>query len=275
VKGKSLKLLVRAEWDRILAYGLITAGAALVVVAWAGVSGTPFVADQLAYLASGGVGGLFLLTLGLALLMSADHHDEWRKLDAIEAALRDPGPVPTEMPRSGTPVVDRLPVAARRNGPAVRVGAAAEGRARGLSVLAIGAVVSAVMVAVGWAHSSGTGRQGTAAEGLTLSLTGLLVAVAAVAAFLMPSRGRLTARRAHLLRPFVLADALAGQAASVSRRPVPVDASGDVVLVAAGLSRYHRPGCPAVSGLAATRTPIGSIEPTLRPCDLCHLGEQR
>ena len=106
MKRTSLPTLIRAEWDRILASVLIAAGAVLVLVAWAGVSGTPFVADQLAYIASGGIGGLFLLALGLALLMSADHHDEWRKLDAIEAALRE------TRPDAG------LPPAARRSTPA-------------------------------------------------------------------------------------------------------------------------------------------------------------
>jgi hypothetical protein len=268
-----LKLLLRAEWDRLVAYLLIAVGATLVVVAWIGVSSTPFVADQLSYVASGGIGGLFLLALGLALMMSADHHDEWRKLDAIEDALRDPGPVRLDAPASGPVPADRPLVAAGRTGSTGRAAQAAEGRARGLSVLAVGAVVSAVIMAVGWAHSSGSGRQGAAAEGLTLSLTGLLVALAAVAAFLMPSRSRLTGRRAHLLRRFVLADALAGRVAP--GQAASIDPSGSVVLVAPGLSRYHRPGCPAVRGLATTGTTLGSVDAGLRPCDLCELGAQR
>src|SRR5205807_1909788 len=89
----------------VLLAGWVRLRAAEVVVAWAGASGTPFVADQLSYVASGGVGGLFLLALGLALLMSADHHDEWRKLDAIERALTEPGPelqpAPPARPESG------------------------------------------------------------------------------------------------------------------------------------------------------------------------------
>jgi hypothetical protein len=276
IKTTSWKLFVRAEWDRILAYLLIAAGAVLVLVAWIGVSGTAFVANQLAYIASGGIGGLYLLALGLALLMSADHHDEWRTLDAIEGALRDPGPLRLEEAPPGAPVVDVAPAAPAHRGRRSRVpvgSSAAEGRGRGLSVLSIGVVVSAVIVIVGWAHSSGTGRQGTAAEGLTLSLTGLLLGLAAVAAFLLPSRSRLTVRRAHLLRRFVLADALAG---SVPAQPATTAGPADgIVLVAAGLSRYHRPGCPAVNGLAATRTALGAVDPTLSPCDLCHRGEQR
>lgn len=250
MKHTSLPLLVRAEWDRILATVLIAAGAVLVIVAWAGVSGTPFVADQLAYIASGGIGGLFLLALGLALLMSADHHDEWRKLDAIEAALRDTRPV-AEAPQSPSLPADASPIA--------------EGRKRGLSVLSLGGAVSAVIMIVGWVHSSGSGRRGVAAEGLTMSVAGLLVAVAAIAAFLTPSRSRLSARRALLLRQFALAD---GPVAATN------GSSGDVVVVARGLTRYHRPGCPAVKGLATEPVSRSAGSRELEPCDLCVWGDQ-
>ena len=251
MKRTSLPTLIRAEWDRILASVLIAAGAVLVIVAWAGVSGTPFVADQLAYIASGGIGGLFLLALGLALLMSADHHDEWRKLDAIEAALRETRP-DVELPPVAPEPADASKVA--------------EGRSRGLSVLSLGGAVSAVIILVGWAHSSGSGRRGVAAEGLTMSVAGLLVAVVAVAAFLMPSRSRLTVRRALLLRHFVVAD---GPVAATN------GSSGDVVFVASGLTRFHRPGCPAVKGLAAQPVSRSAVGRELEPCDLCAWGEQR
>jgi hypothetical protein len=250
VKRTALPLLVRAEWDRIVAAGLIAAGALLVIVAWAGVSGTPFVADQLAYIASGGIGGLFLLSLGLALLMSADHHDEWRKLDAIEAALRETAPVSDGPPPAPVPP---------------EVNRVAEGRTRGLSVLSLGGAVSAVIIIVGWVHASGSGRRGVAAEGLTMSVAGLLVAVASVAAFLMPSRTRLATRRALLLRQFAVADG-PGVATNGS--------SVDVVLVASGLTRYHRPGCPAVKGLAAESVSRAAVSQELQPCELCAWGDQ-
>jgi hypothetical protein len=41
------------------------------------------------YIISGGVGGLFFLAVGGTLWLSADLRDEWRKLDAIDAAIRD------------------------------------------------------------------------------------------------------------------------------------------------------------------------------------------
>jgi len=79
---------LRAEWDRVLGFSLIALGAVLLVIGYLGVSDSPYVAEQLSYIASGGLGGLFLLGAGATLLILADLHDEWRKLDKVEAAIR-------------------------------------------------------------------------------------------------------------------------------------------------------------------------------------------
>jgi hypothetical protein len=52
------------------------------------VSREPLTAQQIPYLISGGVGGLFFLGLGAMLWLSADLRDEWRRLDAIERNTR-------------------------------------------------------------------------------------------------------------------------------------------------------------------------------------------
>ncbi|MBA4863789.1 hypothetical protein H1V43_20915 [Streptomyces sp. PSKA54] len=79
---------VRSQWDRLTAAGTGAAGGVVLIVGWHGVSGTPYPAEQLPYLASAGLGGLFLLGISTALWLSADLRDEWRKLDRIEQALR-------------------------------------------------------------------------------------------------------------------------------------------------------------------------------------------
>ncbi len=79
---------LRAEWDRFLGFSLVVLGAVVVFSGYAGVSGTPFVADQLSYLMSGGIVGLFLLGTGATFILLADLHDEWRKLDRVEMQLR-------------------------------------------------------------------------------------------------------------------------------------------------------------------------------------------
>jgi hypothetical protein len=100
---------LRSEWDRALGFGLIVAGAVALVLGYIGVSDSPYVAEEIAYIVSGGIGGLFLLGVGASLLMSADLKDEWRKLDRIEAILRKqeagstPAPAPEEVGTSPLP----------------------------------------------------------------------------------------------------------------------------------------------------------------------------
>jgi hypothetical protein len=88
------KSWLRAEWDRVAGFSLIALGALLLVLGYAGVSGSPYVAEALSYIMSGGIGGLFLLGAGATLLISADIHDEWRKLDRVENALSSGEPIP-------------------------------------------------------------------------------------------------------------------------------------------------------------------------------------
>ena len=83
---------VVAQWDRVLAWVAVALGLLLLLIGWLGVSDTGYVFEQLPYVVSGGIGGLFLLGLGAMLWLSADLRDEWRKLDSLELALRDRAP---------------------------------------------------------------------------------------------------------------------------------------------------------------------------------------
>ena len=69
--------------------GLVVAGAVLLIVGWFHVSDTGFVAEQLPYLASEGLGGVFLLGLGGMLWLSADMRDQWRELRAMRVRIDD------------------------------------------------------------------------------------------------------------------------------------------------------------------------------------------
>ena len=79
---------LRLQWDRGLAWAFAVAGAVALIVGWVGVSSTAYSAEQLPYIISGGIGGIFLLGVGATLWLSADLRDEWRKLDRIEEALQ-------------------------------------------------------------------------------------------------------------------------------------------------------------------------------------------
>lgn len=99
---------VSSQWDRSLALVAALAGAAVLIVGWIGVSGSAYPAEQLPYIISGGIGGLFLLGVSSALWLSADLHDEWRKLDRIEQAIRQAGSTAPADPAEDRVTADRF-----------------------------------------------------------------------------------------------------------------------------------------------------------------------
>lgn len=79
----------RLQWDRALAVVAIVVGIVFVLCGWVGVSGTPYIAKQVPYVVSYGIGGLVLIIIGATLWLSADMNDEWRTLDRLEEAHRN------------------------------------------------------------------------------------------------------------------------------------------------------------------------------------------
>ena len=82
---------LRLQWDRYAAWALIILGALVLLLGWLGISDTVYPAEQLPYILSGGIFGMFLLGIGAMLWLSADLRDEWRKLDRLEEVLRSDG----------------------------------------------------------------------------------------------------------------------------------------------------------------------------------------
>jgi hypothetical protein len=80
---------VKTRWRLFVGWALIAAAAVFIVLGWVGVSGTPEVARQLSYLASGGLGGLVAAVVGVGLLISDDLRTERSRLGRIEATLLD------------------------------------------------------------------------------------------------------------------------------------------------------------------------------------------
>jgi ABC-type Fe3+-siderophore transport system permease subunit len=255
---------VRAEWDRVAGVTLVVLGVILVAVGYNGVANSPYVAEELAYLASGAVGGLFLLGCGATLWLSADLHDEWRKLDRIEAAIRgDSAAVaaPEAEPADGT--VNEINGSRRSR--RIRV-AASEGHA---SVALLGGLaVAATVMLVGWHRAAATGDARVAFTGLSISVAGVVVAAATVAAYTFWLRRSVSNRQVELLSPYLIADAATSMVnrAAATRGAGPVD---DRVLVAAGLTHFHRPGCPAIYGVKATLTKRARVRAGMSPCGIC------
>jgi hypothetical protein len=79
----------RYHWDRLSAAILAGLGLLTLLLGYVGISGTVYPAEQLPYMISGGILGLFFLGAAGVLYISADMRDEWRKLDSIDAALKE------------------------------------------------------------------------------------------------------------------------------------------------------------------------------------------
>src|SRR5260221_14523440 len=75
------------QWDRVGGLALVLVGLGVLIAGCARVSYATETVDQMSYLISGGVLGLFLLGLGATLWLSADLRDEWRKLDRLQRSV--------------------------------------------------------------------------------------------------------------------------------------------------------------------------------------------
>lgn len=86
---------LREHWDRVAGWALVVIGAVALVLGWFGVSGTVFPAEQLSYIASGGLAGIFCMGLGATLLLSADLRDEWVLLSVLREERQGENPAST------------------------------------------------------------------------------------------------------------------------------------------------------------------------------------
>lgn len=82
-----VKTYLKAQWDRAAAWVAAVIGLVALTVGYFGASGTAFTSEQVPYIISGGMFGIFCLGVGATLWLSADLRDEWRKLDEIDEHL--------------------------------------------------------------------------------------------------------------------------------------------------------------------------------------------
>ena len=112
-----LMRIMRALSDRVGATIFAALGALALLLGWIGVSRTGYVSEQMPYIISGGLLGIFLLGAGGVLWLSADLRDDWRKLDALdetmhklEETLRATAPAAaTDAPTGELPAVTARP----------------------------------------------------------------------------------------------------------------------------------------------------------------------
>lgn len=86
---KAVLTILRSQWDRAAAVVAIVVAALALINGYVGVSGTSLVTEQLPYILSGGLVGVFLVGMAATLWLSADLRDEWRKLDRVERGLEE------------------------------------------------------------------------------------------------------------------------------------------------------------------------------------------
>jgi hypothetical protein len=294
----SLWIWLRAEWDRVAGFGLVLLGALFLFLGYQGMKDSPFVAEQLTYIATGGLGGLCCVALGAAMLISADLHDEWRKLDRIEAAMRDQ---PVRPPREALdalsaggerrPVIERstndsTPGLSRRANAnaAIALDRKSDHRERRnlslalpldwrgdglrrtflLSILAL--LVPLSLMTAGWRQAAQTADFDTAAKGLGLSMVGVALTAAVGGIHTSWLRWKVTRRQAQLFRIHLLEALLADQAQRAdSERP----ASNDEVFITPGRQRFHRAGCAALRGRVASKASRSELDSSFSPCGLC------
>ena len=63
--------LLRSQWDRAAAIACALAGAIALIVGWIGTSGTEHVAEQMPYIISAGLTGIFLLGVSVVRRVAA------------------------------------------------------------------------------------------------------------------------------------------------------------------------------------------------------------
>lgn len=79
---------VRVQWDRSIAVVAALAAVLVLIVGYLGTSDTKYIAEQIPYVISGGLGAVVLLTLAAVLWLSADLRDEWREIAAQGEDIR-------------------------------------------------------------------------------------------------------------------------------------------------------------------------------------------
>ncbi|MCU1691853.1 MAG: hypothetical protein JWM64_944 [Frankiales bacterium] len=74
----------RNEWERSTAVAFVVLGLLAFTLGFFGLRDKSLVTEQVPYVVSGALFGLFLLGIGTTMWLSADLHDEWVKLDRLE-----------------------------------------------------------------------------------------------------------------------------------------------------------------------------------------------
>ena len=263
---------LRAQWDRVVGFCLVAAGAVALVVAYEKAADTRYLAEQITVLISGGLGGIFCLGAGATLLVCADIRDEWRKLDRIESVLleiRDelalPRPSDPEPTGPNPPEHNRAEHTAGERTPPAEEGSRLVGRALAVPAAILG-TVGLIITIGGWEASASTTRASSAFNAAGWSGAGFILAGIGAAALIVGLKRSVRLRAVAVLTPVALEGARRAAGRRGEARTAPGDGS---VRYAAGLHHFHRPGCAALTGLPTDSCDRTAAAEKLAPCPLC------
>lgn len=238
VARPGLGLVIRTQWDRTAAYSLIAVACALFILGDVGLTHSPYGAEEVTYLISGGLGALVLLSLGVSLLLVAELRDRHLKLGRLNQAARGRPLANAGLPR---------PIA----------GLGVTAMASGLALFGFGLRVA-----------SSTAHLDRALDGLALAGAGVGLSSAALTVGVVTLRRRISSHSATVLERIAEMTGMAnlGVQLSTERGGEP-----DIALwTAPGLRRVHRRSCPALHSKIGEPHVVSEAEAGLEHCLLCH-----
>jgi hypothetical protein len=287
---KDLRRFLRAEWDRLAGYGCVAAGVVLLVAGFVGVRTSADVIDEISYLVTGGIGSIFLLGVGATLLLSADLHDDFRKLhrveeklDRVERLLQAQHPEFLDVADGSQVGPPDLPDSPPDEGPADRPEASAEAEPsaaaaavgaratlavrRGRLIAGIGVAVAAVLFVAGALRTANEASTDHMAGPVGVALAGALLVALVAALMVAQLRGVVEQRKSAVFGSWLGATGCAPAALTAvdADRAQPVA----VVFAVPGLPLYHRAGCGLLDGRAATEVTRAALPAGAVPCRLC------
>lgn len=263
---------LKSQRDRVAAWLLIAIGGLCILGGWLGVTNTVQVYNQLTYLVSGAIVGLFFLGVGIALLLSADFHDEWRKLDRIEAALRG-RPLPEvdeilDLNDEGRAAPSGAVRSKSESESVMMASATAPGAValpirRELAWAVPGLAVSIALIAVAWIKSTNSTNAQVGADALLIAVYGIFACGIGVALHSRWLRQSLAQRKGALLVP------LLPVMAEVEADDIDLASTDGTFYVSEGGKRYHRAHCAIVASQKAVPATPAQVT-KLVACELCN-----
>ena len=258
---KDVKRFLRAEWDRLAGYGCVAAGVVLLIAGFVGVRTSADVIDEISYLVTGGIGSIFLLGVGATLLLSADLHDDFRKLHRVEEKLdRVERLLLAQHPELLDLADPPSPPAGSNGDQASPVRAGAVRRSRLFA--GIGVMVAAVLFVAGalrTAHQPSTDHM---AGSVGVALGGALLVALVAALMVAQLRASVEQRKVAVFGNWLAVGS------DVAASTVVAGGAGSVFVVG-DLPLYHRAGCQLLDGRAADEVDPAALPAGAAPCRLC------